>query len=196
MSGSSKSRNASRGHTASSPSAKRGLNRGSSGNMKSQRAHKSAQHGENRARSNGRKASRSPVATHKGNGKRNAAMNGSRRTNRLDGAQGGRGTIANGINAWSTRSDLAVWNAVPYEVTAGGFVLGGSESIRIADGFELDPGDTIVSVGGIECVESAPALPVLIKQAYRDEKLLVVIREASTGDVIEVELPASESRKE
>jgi hypothetical protein len=190
---------------ANGPSANRGLSRRSNGNATSQGARKSAHQVRSTTRSNGRKQGKNQVASRNGNGKRNAAMNHNRQNNRHaksghngkanghhNGAEGGRGTFGTSVNAWSSRSDLAVWGAVPYAVTAGGFVLEGSDSIPLAEGFEIDPGDTIVSVGGIECVESAPALPVLVEQAYRDDNLVVVIREAKTGDVIEVELPAAQ----
>jgi len=140
---------------------------------------------------------------HKGAGKQKTAMDHNRRYGNRNGtghngkghnathgrnmAAGRNGPFTNSINAWNTRSDLAVWS-IPYTVTAGGFVLGGSDSILLADGYELDPGDTIVSVGGIDCVESTLELPEMVDQAYEGGNLVVVVREAKSGKMIEVEL--------
>jgi len=87
----------------------------------------------------------------------------------------------------------AAFEGVAYTRTAAGFVIGGSDPIYVTGDYELDPGDTIVSVGGVECGESPMALTELVNEAYEVGNLVMVIQEGTSGDQIEVELPSGDS---
>jgi hypothetical protein len=84
-------------------------------------------------------------------------------------------------------------SGIPYTSVATGFLIGGSDRFLLADGYELDPGDTIVSVGEIDCADSTMVLPDLVDQAYEEDVLVMVIRKGISGDLIEVEIPSGDS---
>ena len=56
----------------------------------------------------------------------------------------------------------------------------------------LDPGDTIVSVGDVDCADSSMALTDMVDQAYEDGRPVMVVREGGSGELVEVNLPSDE----
>jgi hypothetical protein len=55
--------------------------------------------------------------------------------------------------------------------------------------YSLDPGDQIVSVGGVECSTSEMTLQELLDQAYQNGERYIMVRDVNTGELVRVELP-------
>jgi hypothetical protein len=83
---------------------------------------------------------------------------------------------------------------INYTNTVAGFVVAGIGQFPLTSSFQLDPGDTIVSVGGISCGDSNLALSDMVDQAYQDGNLVMVVRDVNTGELVEVELPPTRWR--
>src|SRR5262249_9117420 len=86
----------------------------------------------------------------------------------------------------SNRPSITVINNITlilYNVTFNGFVIGGNTQWRFISNCTLDPGDVIVSVGGINCGNSNLSLQQLINIAYQNGNFSVVIRDVNTGNL-------------
>jgi len=199
---------------AAGSTAKHGSNRSSRSMTKSMGAGKSAHQGRKTAALAGHKPGKAGRTA--GGNRVGKQKNGTGHTqrNKLQGAKGGHNATArHGVNgrhdmkggrnsslnhgktiyAGSTNRFNEIIGGIPYTSVATGFLIGGSDRFLLAGGYELDPGDTIVSVGEIDCADSTMVLPDLVDQAYEEDALVMVIRKGISGDLIEVELPSGDS---
>jgi hypothetical protein len=90
------------------------------------------------------------------------------------------------------RNFSTIYRDIPYTITAGGFLIGGTDRVLLAGGYELDPGDTIVSVGDVDCSDSTMDLADLVDEAKEDGNLVMVVRQGTSGRRVEMELVSSE----
>jgi hypothetical protein len=72
---------------------------------------------------------------------------------------------------------------IRYNVSNFGFVIGGSAQCNFTSNYQLDPGDIIVSVGGVNCAGSGMNLQQLISQAYQGGNLDCVVKDVNTGNL-------------
>jgi hypothetical protein len=84
---------------------------------------------------------------------------------------------------------------IRYNITNLGFVIGGSGQWNFTSNCTLDPGDVIVSVGGVDCGSSGLSLQQLVNQAYQGGNLDCVVKDVNTGNLDTVTLDPADGNQ-
>jgi hypothetical protein len=82
---------------------------------------------------------------------------------------------------------------INYAPTSNGFQITNSTQVAFLPACSLDPGDVIVSVGGVSCANTAMSLQDLIDAAYSNGVLVIVVRDVNTGVLVECSLPGPDA---